>query len=128
VGLHPTAPTSGSLIDLEEMSLTGKLAFLKQNPKWKCMNKKEVLGEHSENWRSNGMSDLKYTELARVQKGTGCIQVQVDICLNQHWTDQVCGLDDAQFDVPIEELKKRFSSSSSSTSTSSSSSGGGREK
>ena len=27
---------------------------------------------------------------------------------NEHWTDLVCGVEDTQYDVPVDELKARF--------------------
>ena len=41
-GYRPTAPTSGSILDMEEMDLQSKLSFLKSHKLWKCMNKTEV--------------------------------------------------------------------------------------
>jgi len=110
---------------MEDMSLSTKIAFLKKNPKWKCMNKNEVLAEHKDTWRTNGMSDLTYTELKREAKGTGCVQILVDIGLNGHWSDLVCSLEDVQHDVSVDELKRRFASSASSKKAASSSGSSG---
>ena len=41
-GYRPTAPTSGTITDMEEMDLQAKLEFLKSHKLWKCMNKTEV--------------------------------------------------------------------------------------
>jgi hypothetical protein len=100
----------GSIKDLEDMSLTSKLAFLKSNPTWKCMNKTEVLAEH-EHWKENGLSSLEYTELRRVALGERCAQITVDVHENNHWTDLVCKLDDAQYDKSVEALKADFEKS-----------------
>lgn len=92
------APTEGSLTDMEDMNLDKKLAFLRTNKILKCMNKHEVLAEHDATWRSNGLHDLKYTEVARkaLDPAGKCIKVTVDVMLNGHWTDDRCGIDDTQ--------------------------------
>ena len=41
-GFKPMAPTTGAIIDMEEMDLNSKLSFLKSHRLWKCMNKSEV--------------------------------------------------------------------------------------
>ena len=58
-----SSPSSGSLTDLEDMTLKEKLALLrKQNTDsegsdntWKCMVKNELLNEHETTWRNNGL-------------------------------------------------------------------------
>lgn len=60
VGFVPTFPTSGTITDLEDMTLIKKLEHLRANPLWKCMNKQEVLKEHGDKaqWKSNGYHQL----------------------------------------------------------------------
>ena len=72
IGLKMQSPTTGSLKDLEYMTLEEKLAFLKKQKdgardnKWKCMVKEELLKEHSKTWKSNGLSNLDYTKKKRL--------------------------------------------------------------
>jgi hypothetical protein len=54
-----TFPTFGTITDMENMNLKNKLDFLRENKVWKCMNKIELLQEHSD-WTQNGLSSLKY--------------------------------------------------------------------
>ena len=105
--MKPTAPAEGAVQDLEDMTLPGKLAFLKSHPKWKCMNKVEVLAEHAQ-WQQNGLSSLRYRELQRVAITDSCARITVDVMENQHWTDLVCRLEDAQCDKTVQELKAAF--------------------
>lgn len=105
--MNPIHPTSGSLQDLEEMTLQSKLQFLKKNPTWKCMNKNEMLEEGDE-WKTNGLSSLRFTELSRTSRNDNCDVIQVDIMENNHWSDLVCKNDDMQYDTTVEELKAQF--------------------
>ena len=57
---HMTAPTSGTLTDLEKMDLTEKLGFLRKHSEWKNLQKNELEAEHSSTWKKNGLSNLKY--------------------------------------------------------------------
>ena len=43
------------------MNLPKKLQFLREHKVWKCMNKTEVLEEHSSSWKTNGLSSLHFT-------------------------------------------------------------------
>lgn len=115
VGLVPSAPppsSGGSIVDLEDMSLTDKLAVLKSNAKWKCMNKTEVLAEHFDSWRANGISSLEWERsgVRRVELGAHCARFTVNVCENSHWTDLVCGVDDAQYDKSVDDLRAEFAS------------------
>ena len=105
--MNPIHPTSGSLQDLEEMTLQSKLQFLKKNPTWKCMNKNEMLEEGDE-WKTNGLSSLRFTELSRTSRNDNCDVIQVDIMENNHWSDLVCNNDDMQYDKTVDELKAQF--------------------
>jgi SAM-dependent methyltransferase len=62
------SPKKGTLTDLENMTLDEKLNFLKEqnidqngvkgsDNHWKCMVKTDVLKEHAQTWRSNGLRD-----------------------------------------------------------------------
>ena len=100
IGLQWDWPTaSGTLIDLEEMTLEEKLSFLRQHKEWKCMVKWEALKEHEQTWKTNGLSDLSYKMLEtkpldtnnRISKAT---LVTVDVKLNgNHWANDKCGID-----------------------------------
>jgi hypothetical protein len=109
-GLTYTFPDRGSITDLEEMTLQTKLSFLKDHRDWKCMNKNEVLDEHADTWQHNGLSNLRYEEIARrpLDPSARAIKVKVDVGENCHWTDLVCGVDDTQLDTPVEQLKARY--------------------
>eukprot|EP01038_Epipyxis_sp_PR26KG_P013138 gene13138-17606_t len=100
--LEPVGPSIGSMIDLENMDLDGKLAYLKSNNILKCMNKVEVLKEHKSSWQTNGLSDLKYSILNVETKSRNCIKIIVDVQLNNHWTDNRCGITDPQYDAKAE--------------------------
>jgi hypothetical protein len=93
---------------MEEMTLQTKLDFLKQNKIWKCMNKTELLGEHNSTWKTNGIIDLNYTEEKRININDNCIIFTVDVLINEHWTDLVCGIDNTQLEVEVNVLKSDF--------------------
>lgn len=90
--LTPTAPSCGSIEDMEQMSLQQKLDFLRQHRDWKCQKKWEVLDEHEATWATNGLSDLHYELLNEKSLNEHCTIVTVDIQLNGHWTDHECGI------------------------------------
>ncbi len=94
------APSEGSIVDLENMDLSTKLGFLKQNKEWKCMVKWEALEEHEQTWKGNGLSDLSYDimKISRLDKeddGTSkATMLTVDVKLNgNHWSNEKCGVD-----------------------------------
>jgi len=100
--------------DLEAMDLKEKLSFLRQNRSWKCMVKWEALEEHNATWKTNGLSNLKYTIKGKVdldiaKKSTSsdaaaaakvanhvsrATKVVVDVLLNKnHWANDKCGME-----------------------------------
>lgn len=136
---------------MEDMDLTSKLKVLRAHMVWKCMNKTEVLGEHEDTWKLNGLADLHgqyrilssedlstntptthtlvedndrdtdkksrntvsisavVTDLTSTSTTSSCssssrsmkssgsaVKIAVDIGLNNHWTDLVCGIDNTQ--------------------------------
>lgn len=87
VGLQIEYPDRGSIVDLEEMNLDQKLAHLKEHSDWKCMVKREVLAEHEQTWRENGLKNLDYMEQADEQRTPHVTIVKVDVKLNNHWSD-----------------------------------------
>ena len=102
LGLKWEWPNSGTLVDLEEMSLKEKLQFLREHKEWKCMIKWEALEEHEKTWKQNGLYDLSYTILKEepldkdISKGgkSKATKVTVDVKLNgNHWANDKCGVD-----------------------------------
>lgn len=100
LGLVPEAPGEGSIEDMEEMNLQQKLAVLKQHKLWKCMNRYELKSEHEITWKRNGLMDLSYEVLQRTELDRFCSKVTVDVQLNGHWSDGMCGVDDEQMMMP----------------------------
>jgi hypothetical protein len=89
-------PSTGSLVDLEDMSLSEKLDFLRSNKEWKCMVKWEALEEHEATWKTNGLADLKYTllETTALDATKKADKLTVDVKLNNsHWANEKCGVD-----------------------------------
>ena len=103
-----TFPTVGNITDMEAMTLKGKLDFLRAHKTWKCKNKTEVLAEHETTWTTNGLVGLRYQEIACELLNGHCVKVTVDVQVNNHWTDQVCRLEDTQLDQTIDEIKTKF--------------------
>jgi hypothetical protein len=113
LGMTWEFPHGGTLRDLEEMSLTEKLDFLRHNKSWKCMVKWEALEEHATTWKTNGLSDLSYQVLETTyldvldsasskKKASGinpallhkASKITVDVKLNgTHWANDKCGMD-----------------------------------
>lgn len=105
-GIEWIGPTTVTIQDLEEMDLSTKLGFLKQNSEWKCMVKWEALEEHPKTWQTNGLADLNYDilNIERLDKddddagagGEGSSKVTkltTDVKLNgSHWSNQRCGV------------------------------------
>lgn len=94
------APDHGTIVDLEEMDIHSKLAFLKQNKHWKCMVKWEALEEHEKTWQINGLADLNYdiTKMTRMDKEDGgdskVTKLTTNVKLNgNHWANSKCGVD-----------------------------------
>ena len=101
-------PTRGSIVDMENMNLNEKINHLKANRVWKCMNKNEVLDEHTVSWKANGLSNLKYKELSRSEINQYAVVINVDVMLNHHWTDLVCDENNSQLDHSVDEIKSKF--------------------
>lgn len=94
------APDKGTIVDLEDMDLTTKLGFLKENKEWKCMVKWEALEEHEKTWKANGLADLSYDimKITRLDKDDGgeskATKLTTDVKLNgNHWANEKCGVD-----------------------------------
>jgi hypothetical protein len=90
------------------MNLETKLAVLKSHQDWKCLNKHEILAEHANEWNINGLSNLKFRILSRDNSHLNTEIVRVDVLLNDHWSDLVCGVDDNQLRFTIDKLKEKF--------------------
>ena len=110
VGFTPVAPRGGDITDMEEMNLQSKLDFLKSHKLWKCMNKNEVLEEHSTTWTVNGLSNLNYQILDELQlnKSDHAFKLQVDVMENSHWSDLVCSDSNTQLERDVNDLKREF--------------------
>jgi hypothetical protein len=109
LGIKWDSPRNGTIIDLEEMSLSEKLDMLREHKEWKCMVKWEALEEHESTWRTNGLADLSYSVLKKEDLDEGksntggnilgdhrsrATKVTVDVKLNgNHWTNEKCGAD-----------------------------------
>ncbi|KAL7573711.1 hypothetical protein ACA910_007751 [Epithemia clementina (nom. ined.)] len=98
LGIQFEAPTSGTIRDLEEMTLTEKLNFLRENKEWKCMVKWEALEEHETTWKVNGMSNLNYKVLKTEiipESGGKASRITVDVQLNpnNHWANAKSGME-----------------------------------
>jgi hypothetical protein len=100
--------TAPNITDMEEMTLNNKLQFLREQSKWKCMNKREVLDEHESTWNTNGISNLDFQQLNQTWKNEYCTIITVNIKENNHWTDLVLGIEDGQLDKTIKQLKMEF--------------------
>lgn len=71
-------PTKGKITDLEELSLTQKLDYLKEN-ELKFMQKKEALAEHEKTWRTNGLNSLNFKKISDSSCGKNCEQILVEL-------------------------------------------------
>lgn len=96
LGIVWEAPPSGTLVDLEQMSLKEKLDFLRENKSWKCMVKWEAADEHATTWKINGLADLKYQLLSTtsLHDSGKASKITVDVKLNgDHWSNDKAGVD-----------------------------------
>jgi len=96
LGIRFDSPDAGTLMDLEQMSLTEKLDFLRSHKEWKCMVKWEAADEHAATWKTNGLADLKYTLLSQqhLDDAKKSTKYTVDVRLNgNHWSNAKSGVD-----------------------------------
>lgn len=96
LGIRFDSPASGTLVDLEQMSLTEKLEFLRQHKEWKCQEKWEALEEHDKTWKINGLNNLKYAlvESQLMDSTSRATKATVDVQLNgDHWSNEKAGVD-----------------------------------
>jgi hypothetical protein len=98
-------PTEGSYNDLENKNLKEKLDYLRNNKSLKCLNKQELLRKHRIPAKTNGISSLNYNELFREMKDH-VIKVTVDVLENDHWTDNVCGINNVMVGSPEKKTRK----------------------
>ena len=91
------APASGSLEDLEAMSIDEKVAFLRQHRDWKCNVRWELRDEHSKTWASNGLrrssGALPVEVLKEEALGEKAAKHTVALQLAGDWTDAKSGMD-----------------------------------
>ena len=100
VNIKWVAPDNGTIVDLEDMDITTKMNFLRENKEWKCMVKWEALDEHVMTWKTNGLADLSYDimKIARLDKDnvgeSKVTKLTTDVKLNgNHWANDKCGVD-----------------------------------
>lgn len=96
LGIQFVAPQKGTIVDLEEMTISEKLDFLRANKEWKCMVKWELAEEHEKTWKTNGLADLKYSLLGTesLDATKHSTMLKVDVKLNgNHWTNEKAGVD-----------------------------------
>ena len=100
VNIKWVAPDNGTIVDLEDMDITTKMNFLRENKEWKCMVKWEALDEHAKTWKTNGLADLSYDimKIARLDKDdvgeSKVTKLTTDVKLNgNHWANIKCGVD-----------------------------------
>lgn len=88
---------------MENMDLQEKLQFLKQQELLKCMNRKELLNEHSKTWKTNGISSFKERAEFKIldQRYYGndfCVIYTVELAMNgNHWSDARSSETDRQY-------------------------------
>ena len=91
------APASGSLEDLEAMSIDEKVAFLRQHRDWKCNVRWELRDEHSKTWACNGLrrssGALPVEVLKEEALGEKAAKHTVALQLAGDWTDAKAGMD-----------------------------------
>ncbi|KAG6612587.1 putative beta-1,4-galactosyltransferase [Phytophthora cinnamomi] len=86
------APSSGTIRDLEELTLDEKLAVLRTN-KWKCTVKHELLKEHHRTWKKNGLKNLRYEYVDAEAINENCTKITVKLGPNGHWSDSQSSLE-----------------------------------
>jgi len=89
---HMGAPAAGNLIDLEDMDITQKVAFLKQFPEWKCNVRWELQNEHAATWTTNGLRTARgatfdFDVVATEELGPNAFKYTVTCGLNGDWAD-----------------------------------------
>jgi hypothetical protein len=92
VGLSIDFPTEGTFIDMENMNLQEKLKFLKTNQTLKCMNKYELLADHTATWTSNGLKNLDYKLIDETTLDSNGYKYVVDLLDKEHCNEQMCVL------------------------------------
>lgn len=96
LGIQFDKPDRGTLVDLEQMDLGEKLAFLREHKSWKCMVKWEAAEEHEATWKTNGLADLNYKllESKTLNEAKTATIYTVDVKLNgTHWSNDKAGMD-----------------------------------
>ncbi|KAL4138694.1 hypothetical protein PRIC2_002198 [Phytophthora ramorum] len=85
-------PPSGTIRDLEELTLKEKLTVLRRS-KWKCTVKHELLKEHHRTWKKNGLKSLRYEYVDAEAINEHCTKVTVKLGPNGHWSDSRSSLE-----------------------------------
>lgn len=99
------APGSGRLVDLEGLSLEGKLRALSADGgSAKCSVRWELRDDHARTWRVDGLNSLggTYSVIRETPLGARVLRVDVELGLNDHWSDAA-----ASFSSPSSTRSKR---------------------
>ncbi|POM65616.1 Putative beta-1,4-galactosyltransferase [Phytophthora palmivora] len=86
------APSSGTIRDLEDLSLEGKLKVLRTS-KWKCTVKHDLLKEHHRTWKKNGLKNLYYEYVDADAINEYCTKITITLGPNGHWSDSRSSLE-----------------------------------
>lgn len=100
-----TKPSSGSIQDLENLNLSQKLDYLKEN-NLKFMKKQEALAEHATTWNINGLSNLKYNKQSITSCGHNCETYTVELLVDtpSKAVDNAIAYDHPQYKVAPADL------------------------
>ena len=71
-------PTKGSIQDLENLNITQKMDYLKEN-NLKFMKKQEALAEHGATWNKNGLNSLNFIQVSNHDCGSNCEDYIVEL-------------------------------------------------
>ena len=99
----PISPKEGDIEDMENMNTQEKMSVLRSHKEWKCQKKRELLAEHANSWKTDGIASLMTICNNDINKlvihnqliSDVCVKITVDIGLsgNNHWTDVEAALD-----------------------------------
>eukprot|EP00644_Phytophthora_capsici_P012600 jgi/Phyca11/546996/estExt2_Genewise1Plus.C_PHYCAscaffold_230180 len=85
-------PASGTIRDLEKLSLEDKLTMLRTG-KWKCTVKRDLLKEHHRTWKKNGLKNLHYEYVDAETINEYCTKITLKLGPNGHWSDSRSSLE-----------------------------------
>ncbi|KAK1932561.1 Beta-1 [Phytophthora citrophthora] len=90
--LSVQTPASGTIQDLEELSLEDKLTVLRTG-KWKCTVKRDLLKEHHRTWKKNGLKNLRFEYVDAEAINEYCTKITIKLGPNGHWSDSRSSLE-----------------------------------